>query len=368
MQKATSNLSKHIRKDNIINIIKYAYSYCTNTGKCPIRFALIEVTEKCNLKCIMCPIGKQIKRKTEMNYTQFKKIINELCDCGLKSVTIGSIGEPTLNKNLPEMLKYIQQKKIKTELITNLSLPLSKELIESVQGLDRLTVSIDGATKEVYEKIRVGANFKRTITNLRKIASLKKKNQFITINYVIQKENYFEIPKMIKLLGTIENINKLSTGFAHLPVKNLSNRIHLNTKELEEFKNIIIPQCKKAKEKHTIITNYILNPDHWKENDICSAQKISKSEIKKINSMPCYLLWTSTFISPDGTVHPCCTFFAEKEYILGNAKKQKIKEIWNGKKYNKIRKKFKKEKHPLCRYCTGTGPNEKMHNMRHILK
>ena len=151
--KTVTSILKNIKKEHPANIMKYAYSYCTNTGQCPIRYAHIEITEKCNLRCIMCSAEKIITRSNVMEFKLFKKIIDEVCSCGLKRLTIGAIGEPTTNKDLAKMLKYVQQKKINTELITNLSLPLNKELIDAIANLDELTVSIDGATKEVYEKI-----------------------------------------------------------------------------------------------------------------------------------------------------------------------------------------------------------------------
>lgn len=353
---------KYAFNAEIIDLIKYAYSYSTNTGACPIRTALIEITEKCNLKCIMCEANKKLKRDKEMRYDLFKKIIDDLCGCGLKSVTVGAIGEPTMHKDLKKILQYIQQKKIKLELITNLSMPLNKELIEAIKNVDKLTVSIDGATKETYEKIRVGANFERTISNLKEVASAKKDAPFITVNYVIQKENYKEIPEMIKLLDSIRNIKNLATGFAHIGM-NLGVRIQLNDEELDEFKNTIVPRCEEYRKNQIISTNYLLTTAYWKKNDINSAQQKDKKVSLEINKMPCYILWTSTFISPEGIIHPCCSFFGNKDYYLGDAKEMSFKEIWTGKKYNALRKKFKKDKHPLCRNCTGFEANKKIHDI-----
>ncbi len=363
--KPISNILRRAGDEGIINIVKYAYSYITNTGRCPIRYALIEVTEKCNLRCIMCGANKILKRETEMNYDLFKKIIDELCQSGLKSVTIGSIGEPTMHKDLPKMLEYIQQKKIKLELISNLSLPMNKELIEAIRNVDKLTVSIDGATKETYEKIRVGANFERTISNLKKVASTKNSLP-ITINYVIQKDNYREIPQMIKLLDPISNINNLATGFAHIGI-DMGVRIKLNKKELHEFKSKIVPECEKHKEKQVITTNHLLKSDYWKKNDIYSAHQTTNI-FAQINKIPCYILWTSTFITPDSILHPCCTLLRKKEYYLGDMKKDSFKDIWNGKKYNNLRKKLKKDKPPSCKNCTAVTENKKIHNMLKLWK
>lgn len=361
--KKKSGIQKIIRyatPKNIASVITYAYSYNTNTGACPVRYALVEVSNRCNLRCIMCQAKRTNSKDAYMNYELFKKIIDELCDSGLKIITIGSIAEPTMNKDIEEMLKYIQQKKIITELITNLSLPLGDDLIATIRKLDKVTISIDGATKETYEKIRVGASFEKTISNLRKISSSKKEDQIITINYVIQKENYREVPKMIYLLNSIGNINKLSTGFAHIHDVSLKPKIHLDKKELTEFKNRIIPLCEKASFRKQLITNHIISSEYWEKNDIRSAQESNKEIFNRINAMPCYSLWTSTFVCPDGTVYPCCTFWSEKEYVLGSLKKECFKDIWDGEKYNNLRKKFKKNKAPQCRYCTALSINEKI--------
>lgn len=360
--KSVKNIGGLGGKCDVIDLIKYAYSYSTNTGRCPIRYALIEITEKCNLRCIMCGANKKLKREKEMSYVLFKKIIDELHACGLKSVTIGSIGEPTMHRDLPKMLKYIQQKKIRLELITNLSMSMSKELLEIIKTVDKLIVSIDGATKETYEKIRVGANFEQTISNLKEVASAKKESPFITINYVMQKENYREIPEMIKLLDSIGNIKNLATGFAHIGM-DMGIRIQLNEEELDEFKNVIVKECEKHKERQIIATNHLLTSAYWDKNDIYSAQQKDEKVPLEINRMPCYVLWTNTFISPEGIIHPCCTFFGKKEYYLGDVKEECFNDIWNGKKYNDLRKKFKKNKPPSCRHCTGYTTNKKIHNM-----
>lgn len=359
--KIPTNILRYAGSGEGIDMIKYAYSYHTNSGRCPIRYALIEITEKCNLRCIMCGANKVLKRDKEMSYELFKKIIDESCQCGLKSVTIGSIGEPTMHKDLQKMLEYVQQKKIKLELISNLSLPLSDGLIEAIKKIDKLTVSIDGATKETYEKIRVGATFDRTISNLRKVAAAKKYSPFITVNYVIQKDNYRELPKMIKLLDSIGNIKNLASGFAHIGI-DMGVRIKLDKEESEEFKNKIVPECEKYMEYQTIATNHLLKSSYWEENDVCSAHETANIPLQ-INRLPCYILWTSTFITPDGILHPCCTLLRKKEYDLGDAKKQSFKEIWNGKKYNDLRKKFKQEKDSSCQNCTAIIPNRKIHNM-----
>ena len=68
-------------------------------------------------------------------------------------------GEPYLNPYFLDMVKYASQKKIYTATSTNahyLTDDNAKRTIES--GLDRLIISIDGTTQDVYQQYRVGGH------------------------------------------------------------------------------------------------------------------------------------------------------------------------------------------------------------------
>ena len=77
-----------------------------------------------------------------------------------------------------------------------------------IENLTRLGVSIDGATKETYEKLRLGGKWDSINRNLECIAELKEQHNFkFELYMVVQKDNWQEIPAMIELgkrLGTDE--------------------------------------------------------------------------------------------------------------------------------------------------------------------
>ncbi|OGZ23983.1 MAG: hypothetical protein A2896_01420 [Candidatus Nealsonbacteria bacterium RIFCSPLOWO2_01_FULL_43_32] len=139
----------------------------------------IETTCLCNLKCSFCatnyePIGGQ----GFMSFDTFKKIIDEGAVNGLCAVKLnsGGRGEPLLNKALPEMIAYAKKKGI-IDIYFNtnavlLTQDVSKKIIET--GLDRLSISFEGTTAEVYEKYRVGANFDKVLKNIRDFIQLKR--------------------------------------------------------------------------------------------------------------------------------------------------------------------------------------------------
>ena len=76
-------------------------------------------------------------------------------------------GEPYLNPDFLDMVKYASGKKIYTATSTNahyLNDANARRTIES--GLDRLIISIDGTTQETYQQYRVGGHLNKVLEGL----------------------------------------------------------------------------------------------------------------------------------------------------------------------------------------------------------
>jgi len=142
----------------------------------------IEITSMCNFRCIMCyQADESFSKKTTgfigfMDIGLFKQCIDEL-EGRVEAVTIASRGEPLLHPLLPQMLDYCKGKFLALKLNTNASLldeELSHALLKS--DLQTLVFSIDAASKEVYEKIRVNGNFDRVVANIKRFAEIRHKH------------------------------------------------------------------------------------------------------------------------------------------------------------------------------------------------
>ena len=114
----------------------------------------IGTTNLCNAACIMCPHTK-LKKMGTMDMKLYKKIIDNCEKLKIMSLTLSFFGEPLLDKDLIQKIKYAKERKMKVAFFSNASLlteKWAKELIES--GLDGITISFDGYSKATYEKIR----------------------------------------------------------------------------------------------------------------------------------------------------------------------------------------------------------------------
>ena len=124
-----------------------------------------EPTTSCNLRCPECPSGlRAFTRPTGMLQKDFfTRTIDEI-HRELLYLIFYFQGEPYLNPDFLDMVKYAGSKGIYTATSTNahyLTDTIAKRTIES--GLDRLIISIDGTTQDVYQQYRVGGNIDKVI-------------------------------------------------------------------------------------------------------------------------------------------------------------------------------------------------------------
>lgn len=175
-------------------------------GEFPIHID-IEATNACNLRCPFCAATTKNwgpYRHGYMDFTLFQRIIDEGVENGLCSMKLNLRGEPLLHPKLPEMIRYAKEKGI-MDVYFNTNATLLDEhkvtqLIDS--GLDRISISIEGTSKEVYEKCRVGARFEDVLSNVKRLWLIREKQGLsypqIRIQTVLLPEFKESFPEYVK--------------------------------------------------------------------------------------------------------------------------------------------------------------------------
>jgi radical SAM protein with 4Fe4S-binding SPASM domain len=263
-----------------------------------------EPTTSCNLRCPECPSGlRAFTRPTGM---MEKKMFNDMVDQLSKDLLYLIFyfqGEPYLNPDFLDMVKYASQKKIYTATSTNahyLNDKNAKRTVES--GLDRLIISIDGTTQDVYEQYRVGGKLEKVLEGTKNIIKwkkeLKSKTPFIFFQFLVVKPNEHQVKDIKKLAKEIG-----------------VDEVRFKTAQVYDYKNDpnqLIPVNKKY--------------SRYRKN------KNDEYEIKNDLNNHCWRLWHSPVITWDGLVVPCC-FDKDAQHQLGDLKGKSFKEIWNNKEY-----------------------------------
>jgi radical SAM protein with 4Fe4S-binding SPASM domain len=318
----------------LLNITKYLKSKKKLIVRNKPIIAQIEPTSHCNLKCEMCIREKIDVPIGTMTFKDFEKILEELDS--LSKIHLSGQGEPLLNKELFDMIKYANNRGITIFFTTNGTM-LTKEIINKICKVDigEIGISIDSTIRKKYERIRKGANFNKVKINIKNLVLELKKNKKKTIvstSAVILKDNLNEMPEFINLANSL-GIKKV--GFQ-------------TVQEKKDYLDKYNPRTK---------TQVVSNFNGKLKEKIKEAKKIAKKYNITIifdeeESVGCIWPWRSIYITWNGNITPCCKILDYKKPYFGNILKKDFWEIWNGKEYQLTRKLLRKRKAPLeCKGC-----------------
>jgi len=250
----------------------------------------IEVTDACNLKCIMCVHGTTGVPDTDMIDISFgKQMIDQAAEGGIQSIKFNWRGEPALHKGLEDLIRYAKSKGILEVQINTNGIPYTEERIENIidAGLDRVIFSMDGTNKETYEHIRVGASFEKLMRNIKRFHEIRTRKG--------QAKPFIRI-QMVRMQGNSEQVEELQ----------------------EMWKGIADDIAVKD------VT------DRGQGGQLNMGDQIS------VGRKRCNQPWQRMIVARDGKVFPCCSDWYAT-YPIGDATKQSLKEIWTGKPMEDLR-------------------------------
>ena len=303
----------------------------------------VETSRVCNLNCKMCEYSYGKNKGQLLNLENFNKIISQFPY--LDSLDLTGIGEPFCNPDFIQMIKSAKDKGVRVEFSTNGTL-LDKNNIEELVklGVDKICFSMDAATKETYENIRIGASFDKVTRNIslltKEISKTNSKKTKVYLSYIITKENIDEIvkfPYLAKELG----------------VKNIFYRDLITFDSSPYTKEDTFAAREESVRKEI--------RDELMSLSVSLGMGIGLSESLLISAKPrkkmCYRPWKSCFVDVFGNLYPCCHVTQKNRDIMpfsfGNIIGQEDNGIWNGLKYKSLRKGVS---HPtqipeLCKGC-----------------
>lgn len=250
----------------------------------------IETTESCNLKCVMCVHGTEGVPDTGMIDMDFaKSTIDQVVAGGTKSIKFNWRGEPSLHKGLEELVRYAKERGVLEVQINTNGIPFKRDRIERLidAGIDRVIFSMDGATKETYEKIRVGADFDKLMENIKAFYEIRetkgRMKPFIRIQMVRMKDNRDEVNAFLNMWSGIAD---------DIAVKDVTNR--------------------------------------GQGNQLNVGDQVTDGRKR------CNQPWQRMIVARDGKVFPCCSDW-DRTYEIGDANATPLKDIWKGERMAALR-------------------------------
>ena len=258
----------------------------------------IESTNLCNAKCVFCPRDEMHRRQGVMDMDLFKKIVDECVTLGITHVRVHNYGEPFLDKQLVEKVRYAKERGIaEVGMISNGSL-ITEDIAQGMidAGLDAINISVDASGKEVFESTRLNLDYDVVINNIETLVRLRKASGRVR-------------PKLILSFVRQNNSTDEQQFIEHW--RKIADKVHIT--DLHNWAGTL---------NATSDVNY-----------------------------PCYRMWQTFTVLWDGRVSLCCADF-DGRHILGDLRTSTIADVWNGPAYLGVRRQHLENGGPeICRSC-----------------
>jgi len=318
----------------------------------------IDITNKCNLNCIMCGYKEDGIRLQQdlLDTNTMKDILGQLSELKIPYVVFKG-GEPTLRKDLFEIVRFCDEIGIVGGIITN-GYDLNKELYDFIIKKDwKVHVSLDGSTSEIHNKIRCNSN---SYTNaIKTISYLVERRDFYNKGYVIvnnivqyiNRNDMYDFTRLCKKLR-VDQLD-FSLNEKQVPL-DYAKEIYESLKLLREDFN---------KNKFDDVKEYFGSLLSWFDaisRGIVSVESIQCGEMVrelfKENPANCYSFNTPC-IDNQGNLFPCCMYYhlhksKKDEFKLGNLLKTKFSEIVMSNNYIDFYKNYRCNRiDAICNMC-----------------
>lgn len=297
----------------------------------------IEPTNICNLRCVYCPQSDHdnhfINGRGYMSFETYRRVLdNLLADFSPLFVSLHRDGEPMLNKELNQFIRYTVSKNVKAIMSSNCTL-LTEERSEALLDSGLSLIKTDFcADKKTYEDLRVGAKWEDTCRGMLGILELaRKKNKPFQMNMTdISTHGVTEEAA----LARTDALRKL---FADYEEDVVVTRVHFHN-ALEE-----------------------------------SVRSMSEGESSSGRYTLCHHPWVHIVVDFKGNVVPCCRDL-RSEYVCGNLLENDMKFIWNDGPFLAVRTALKNRRPQeinICAKCdlpyagsySGAGFGSRMKNV-----
>ncbi len=317
----------------------------------------MEPVGQCNLRCQMCPIqfrkdGPPYGPLAFMEWDTFTRLIDQFTT--LKDLHLQGLGEPMMHPRFFDMIRYAADKGIHVTTNSNFTLLNEKRAAALVNsGLSEIHISIDGATAETYERIRVRAEFAKVVRNLGLLREAKRRygtdlprTQMVM---VIMRQNLHELPDLVRFA---HDWDFQSIFVQHLCHDFGESSLPADYKPMRDF----VDDQTLLKEDPARVDRYFgearevakeLGMDLRLPRTVVRAHPAGTPGIER-----CSWPWKGAYISYQGLTMPCCMISTPDRLNFGSMAGQGVETVWNSIDFQSFRDRLASDTPPeICASC-----------------
>ncbi len=284
---------------------------------CPRRLVL-ELTNACNLNCVMCGRNAADFKATRFDMDVFRSL-EPLMDT-IEEVTLMGWGEPTVHPDFPEMLRIINEHSARAYFCTNgMRLDRLKNALFDY-NVEVFGVSLDGANPETNARIRRGSDLLKIKESLKAIVAEKKarglKYPWINFVFCAMRSNLHELPDLVRLAAEI-GIEEVKVVYLTVFGDDLMNETLWGHEE--EVRQVFSEAVEVAEN-----LGILMKLPHYVGEDVAGDQF----------HKDCFVSWRDFFLGSDGYVRPCMSTPVK---FFKYDKDRDFMDMWNDPAYQNYR-------------------------------
>ncbi len=294
--------------------------------KIPIRprQVQIEITNRCNMDCPMCPREVLEIELEHMEWGKFAAVVDKLTHG--EEITLTGWGEPFLHPRIFDMIAYCRERGHRVVITSNGLFPkpsMAEDIVAS--GFDALTFSIDSLDAGLVN----GHNSNKVYKNIEAVARLRQNGVPVlrlqaTLHADCENDLYDVIRYGAKIGAEAVNVGRLDRAYDQelkRPGEEEEKRIYERADEIARSAGIRLD---------------------WLQYSVSSGlvRFFYRLLRKKLHRSGRYCLKTFdyAYVSREGDVTPCCLLPTTK---MGNAVEGDLQAIWNSDRFNHFRENYR---------------------------
>ena len=285
----------------------------------------------CNLQCVFCnqAYGKGVDIK--MEEAVYQQVVEELYPAA-ETVQLSAYGEPMMTPHIQDKFADMDRFGVRCEMMTNGTLMKGDALLERMSRImGNLRISIDGATPETFNRIRVGGDFDQIFANIRRYNHFRHQRPAaeqapLHFSYILMKSTLGELSDFVRLVSELDTDTLWVT---HLVLFEDEMREELLSTD-PEWRRRTNEALAQAQDLADRLGQKISLPPPFAEDEDPDAPAGPRPD-----PIRCYFLWQRMYVGPTGDVVPCCLAGI---HANGNVAGSSFAEQWNNDLYRQMRR------------------------------
>lgn len=324
------------------------------------RMVQIEPVGECNLACRMCAIqyrrdGRPHGPPAFMPFSTFVALLQGFATA-TRELHLQGLGEPLMHPDFVRMVRHACARGLTVSTNTNLTLLTeARARALACSGIDTIHVSLDGASRAVYESIRVGASFAKVRRNLERLvracAEVPEPRPKLRLVTVLMRRNLHQLADIVRIACDarvpavfVQHLCH-DYGEATLPDAYLAMRDFFAAETLAgEAPGHLRPHFDRARATARVLGIELRLPPLDRDREASASPR---------ERPRCDWPWRGAYLSYRGDAMPCCMVSTPDRIALGNMARDGVAATWHGEAYSAFRKALASDAPPeVCRSCS----------------